>query len=501
MAYTSPGVYVSEQPFATSVATGPTTTAAAFIGTAQRGPTTPTLVSSWSSYRSLFGDISSSYELGFALYHFFANGGRTAYVARVVGASSAPATANAAGAYSNSSQTVFAVKSANDGAWGNNLTVELSAGLVGGTTPTFNAVVKNAGTEVERWNELSLNPDDSRFVNNVVNNYSTYVRSYNVASLAGASYSVTAATLTLSGGSDGASLSDDTNAGTQTAWATTLDGYDNISGQLLFNLVGKSNATIINDAISYVEARGDSFLIIDPLSTATSTQTILSAVSSYNNSSYAAVYYPMLKMANPAASGTAAVRDTHPGGAVAGLYTRVDTERNVSKAPAGYAYDLRGAYGLSATFTEAQVGTLYSSNVNTFKVVPAAGVVVNGSRTLKKTDLTKYIPVRRSLNFIKANVNAITQYAVFEPNGEALWADLSARISNFLSTFWSQGGLKGRSTSEAYFVICDSTNNTPASIEQGEVHVDIGVALQSPAEFIVITVSQFVGGTQIQENL
>lgn len=501
MAYTSPGVYVSEKPFTTTTVTGPTTSAAAFIGTALRGPTSPVLVDSWSTYRSLFGDVSSAYELGYAIYHFFANGGRSAYVARVVGASATTASANASGNYNGSSGTPFKVKSANEGTWGNNLTADVSAGLVTGSVPTFNLVVNYSGTEVERWSELSLNPDDSRFINNVINSYSSYVRSYDVASLAGASYTVTSGTLTLTGGTEGDSLSDDTQGATQTAWADTLRNYDNIQGQLLFNLVGKSNSTIINDAITYVEGRGDSFLIIDPLSTALTTSAISAVVSGYTNSSYAAVYYPMIKTTNPAASGSAALRDSYPGGAIAGLYARVDTERSVAKAPAGYAYDVRGAYGVVKNFTEAEVGTLYGANINTLKTIPAAGVIVNGTRTLKKTDITKYVPVRRSLNFIKANANALTQFAIFEPNGERLWADISARLANFLSNFWAQGGLKGNSASEAYYIVCDATNNNQTSMEQGIVNVEIGVALQSPAEFIVITVSQFVGGNQIQENL
>jgi phage tail sheath protein FI len=90
---------------------------------------------------------------------------------------------------------------------------------------------------------------------------------------------------------------------------------------------------------------------------------------------------------------------------------------------------------------------------------------------------------------------------VFEPNGERLWAELTAKISNFLSSFWASGGLKGRSAAEAYFITCDATNNTNTSIEQGQVNIEIGVSLQSPAEFIVINISQFIGGNNVRETL
>ena len=499
--YTNPGIYVTESPFATSTTTGPTTTAAAFIGTAQRGPTTPKAIDSWNAYKSTFGDVSSSYELGFAVYHYFANGGRTAYVSRVIGASAAPATGTVLGTQNaGSSATSFVLAASNSGVWGNGLTVTVSAGLVGGNSPTFTLVIKNNGAEVERWSELSLVTDDSRYISAVLNNYSNYVKVTSITAFA-SSYTVTAGTYSFASGSDGASLANDSDATTQNAYASALTGFDVVNGQLLFNLVGKTNSTIVNNAITYVESRGNSFLIIDPSATATAPDTIASTVAAYTTTSYAAVYYPMLQMANPAASGTAALRNTFPGGALAGLYTRVDTERGVSKAPAGYAYEVRNAFGLTTAFTEAEVGSLYTQNINTLKVIPGAGVVVNGARTLKKTDITKYIPVRRSLNFIKANVDSLTQFAVFEPNGERLWAELTAKISNFLSSFWASGGLKGRSAAEAYFITCDASNNTNATIEQGEVHVEIGVSLQSPAEFIVINISQFIGGNNVRETL
>lgn len=505
MAYTSPGVYVSERPFSTAVTTGPTTSAAAFLGTALRGPTTPTLVTSWNTYKSLFGDVSSAYDLGYAVYQFFANGGNTAYVARVVGASAVSASANFSGAYGGSSGTVFALRAANPGVWGNDLSVAITAGLTSGSTPTFNAVVSYSNVEVERWAELSLNPDDSRFISAVLNEYSSYVRSYNVASLAGASYSISTGTTALTAGSNGSALGTEVaatmDAGTRTAWSTSLNGFDAVNGQLLFNLVGKTDSTIVNNAITYVEGRGNSFLIVDPSPLSTDTSTVTSTVAGYTASSYAAVYYPMLKMSNPAAAGTSALRDTYPGGAIAGLFSRVDRERNVAKAPAGYAYELRNTFGVVTSFTEAQIGTLYTNHVNVLKAVPGAGVIVNGARTLQKTGATKYVPSRRSLNFIKANLAGLTQFAVFEPNNERLWTDLSARVANFLAAFWSNGGLKGRSASEAFYVVCDATNNTAGTIENGEVHLEVGVALQTPAEFIVITVSQFTGGSQVQENL
>jgi hypothetical protein len=125
MAYERPGVYVQEGTFATNIQTTNGPTAAAFVGLADRGPTTPTLITSWNQYTSLFGDLSNAYDLGYAVYHYFANGGQTAYVTRVIDATATIAqsalTATPTGG-SLGNLVLLVTKSA--GSWGNDLTVD-----------------------------------------------------------------------------------------------------------------------------------------------------------------------------------------------------------------------------------------------------------------------------------------------------------------------------------------------------------------------------------------
>ena len=96
---------------------------------------------------------------------------------------------------------------------------------------------------------------------------------------------------------------------------------------------------------------------------------------------------------------------------------------------------------------------------------------------------------------VEESVKKSTYWAVFEPNDERLWTQLTMGISGFLSEFWTKGGLKGATTSEAFYVVCNSTNNSEESVENGIVNIQVGVALQTPAEFIVINISQFTGGS------
>lgn len=514
MAYERPGVYVQDGTFATNIQTNNGPTAAAFVGTAERGPVTPTLVTSWGQYTSLFGDLSNSYDLGYAVYHYFANGGQSAYVTRVIDASAAKADASLSATPSGgSTASLVTLVTKSPGSWGNDLTADftfdpetledVSTAPKATKDSLFSVTVKLDGTEVERWNNVSVDPESNRYIATILDLYSSYISASTVATVAaGTTLTVTGigvddyvATITFSNGSEGVGSID------SSSWATAVDSYETITSGLLFNLVGQTSSTIINNAITVMAARGNSMLIIDTPLTATTADQLQTAVADYTKSGYAAVFGPALKMFDPKKTGAAAIRNTYAGGAVVGAMVRSEIARGVQKAPAGYSLDIRNVYGLVGNLTETQQGTVYKeSQINLFNVVPGVGVIINGSRTLARNTSEKYITVRRSLNYLKDAVKAKTQFALFEPNDQRLWSDITVRISALLTTFWATGGLKGKTTSEAFYVICNSTNNTQADIEDGKVNVTIGVALQSPAEFIVITISQWTGGSSVTTN-
>jgi len=80
-------------------------------------------------------------------------------------------------------------------------------------------------------------------------------------------------------------------------------------------------------------------------------------------------------------------------------------------------------------------------------------------------------------------------WTVFKPNDEKLWGMIKSAVEGFLNTIWAQGGLKGASAKDAFFVKCDAELNTPDVIDIGRTYVDIGIAPQKPAEFIVFRIS------------
>ena len=510
--YNTPGTYVNESKLVSLTPTVSGPTSAVFFGEAARGPVVPTLVNDWPTYRGLFGELDTSYDLGYAVYHYFANGGRSAYVARVIGAGAAKATVVGVPFYpngtGNASASLFTATATSPGTWGNGLTIVTSAGNVAASStvkPSFNLSVLLNGVEVEKWNELSSDANANRYFMEVLNRYSTFIDAFTPNSFTASGTAASAGvvfsgptdtrTATLAGGTSVAVANND--------YVTSFDGVDSIVGNLLFNAVGITTGSVITSLVSKAQTRGDSFVIVDPKKSDTTSTEVATTSSAFAGlGTYAAAYAPCLEMVDPSKTGSAAIRTTYPGGAVAGVYVRTELERTVAKAPAGYAADVRGALGLSIKITDAQAGTLYDAAppTNIFKAIAGAGVIINGTRTLEKATPDKFIPVRRNLNYIKHSLKNITGPEVFEPNDANTWSRINNNVSSFLANHWRAGGLKGARSSDAFFVICDATNNTASSVDQGIINVSVGVALSYPAEFIVINLSQWTGGSNTTES-
>ena len=189
-----------------------------------------------------------------------------------------------------------------------------------------------------------------------------------------------------------------------------------------------------------------------------------------------------------------------PSGTIAGLYARTDASRGVWKAPAGTEASLVGAQGVEKVLTDLQNGTLNQKGVNCIRVFPATGVVSWGARTLRGddglSDEYKYIPIRRLALYIEESLYRGTQWVVFEPNDEPLWAQIRLNIGSFMQSLFRQGAFQGKSPQEAYFVKCDKETTTQDDINRGIVNIIVGFAPLKPAEFVVIMIQQIAGQIQ-----
>ena len=202
-------------------------------------------------------------------------------------------------------------------------------------------------------------------------------------------------------------------------------------------------------------------------------------------SSFAALYYPWLTIANPLAKGILAVP---PAAVAAGLYCRNDARYGVWKAPAGVTAKLIGITGLAFHVDDSVQQQLNPLGINCIRALPRVGTVIWGARTLaSQTDLEwRYISAKRTAMFIEQSILQSLLWAVFEPNDQPLWQAVRSSITNFMLTLFRAGAMQGSKSSEAFFVRCGLNDSmTQRDIDQQQLVITLGFALIKPAEFMV----------------
>ena len=532
---TYPGVYIEEIPSGVRAITGVATSITAFVGRALRGPTDAdedspfTVVNSYGDFERTFGGLWLGSALGFAVRDFFLNGGSQALIVRCYrpdGATAERATMTIDG---------LDLEAASPGAWGNQLRVRIDHDTRD-LLPTevanslFNLSVKDVGADtIEIFRNVSVTAGHPRRVDTVLGNESQLLRATAVPNTrpnhhadinAGESldpfsddfparYDVVAAG---DEGSDGLPLRRD-EVSDPALEANKLGIYALLNADL-FNLLcipphklsSDPDQTVpvdvetdlIADAGAFCRAHR-AFLIVDPpygstLSGATAIADFQSSLT-IATPSYAALYFPTLWQTNSLHDNQ--FEEFAPCGAVAGVMARTDSDRGVWKAPAGLEARLGGVPALSVPLNDADTGQLNPLGINCLRAMPAAGRVIWGARTLEGSDRLasewKYIPVRRTALFLEESLYRGTQWVVFEPNDEPLWAQIRLNIGAFMQSLFRQGAFQGKTPREAYFVKCDSETTTQTDINNGIVNILVGFAPLKPAEFVVIKIQQLAG--------
>ena len=204
------------------------------------------------------------------------------------------------------------------------------------------------------------------------------------------------------------------------------------------------------------------------------------------DSSYAAFYYPWVRILDPITNGP---NDMPPSGFVAGIYARNDTLRAVYKAPANEVVSL--AIGFERLINKGQQEVLNPEGINAFRFFEGRGYRLWGARTMSSDSEWKYVNLRRYFAFLEHSIDRGTQGVVFEPNGETLWANVRHTIDDFLFDQWQNGALLGDKPEKAYFVRCDRSTMTQNDLDNGRLVCLIGVAPLRPAEFVIFRIGQW----------
>lgn len=526
---TYPGVYIEEIPSGVRTISGVATSITAFLGRAIRGPVNePVTINNYGDFERAFGGLGVLYPMSYAVRDFFANGGAQAIIVRLY-STAAQGGADTAQIDANG----LTLNASSQGSWANNIRVRVDHDVPApanasdphplpwveadpnlDSSDLFNLTVRNTTTGAQ---ETILNltvVDSQRRVDRVLERESTLVRAASPlpGSIPSADAPITDLTTvwtddTLSSpvstnGEDSSALNQQTYEGSQ----LNKTGLFALEDSDLFNLLcippdtraGDVAAAVLRTALSYCEQRR-AMLIVDPPSGWTSATTARDGLSALGLTGTAArnaaIYFPRVRQADPLREGQL---DTFvPCGIVAGIYARTDTARGVWKAPAGLDTALRGTQGLSVKLTNDENGMLNPLGINSLRVFPITGRVVWGARTMRGADQLadeyKYVPVRRLALFIEESLFRGTQWVVFEPNDEPLWAQIRLNVGAFMRNLFRQGAFQGSSPRDAYFVKVDSETTTQTDINLGIVNIVVGFAPLKPAEFVVIKIQQMAG--------
>ena len=537
-----PGVYIEEVPSGVRTITGVPTSITAFVGRAWKGPLDqPLLCSSYGDYERMFGGLWRLSALSYAVQQFFANGGSQAIVVRTAVRTGTGAAA-AATIDLGGGNTLTA---ASPGTWGRNLvatvdhltrdkdkpTAQQDADLFNLTilddpAKTLDGARKGGSGAREVFLNVSRLPSDPRYVVRVLEQQSALVRMTAVGAARPALATVNADVTT---GNDGTIVANAAAAAAEVLGDTTAKtGLYALNKTDIFNLlcvpplvyetgIAPNTTRVEADvtmgvwtAASTLCKERRALLVVDAPSawalTGTNAATGTNGVTAFSAivRDYAALYFPRLRMNDPLQDDNLA--DFAPCGVVAGIISRTDSERGVWKAPAGLETNLRGVRGTSiagtpAALNDAENGQLNPLGINCLRSFPTVGHVAWGARTLAGADALasqwKYLPVRRLALYIEESLFRGTQWVVFEPNDEPLWAQIRLNIGAFMQNLFRQGAFQGRTPRDAYFVKCDSETTTQNDINLGVVNINVGFAPLKPAEFVVIRIQQMAGQIEV----
>lgn len=453
------------------------------VGYSKWGPVgVPTVVTSFADFVRKFGTFDADSYLVDAAYAFFQlYGGAQAIISRVVGP-----------------DPVLASKTLVDGAGEPEDTLEVEAKY-----PSTDIDIKvtvaagtNANSRKLTFRSVALGItevyDNVTLAAESLANINERSRLVNVTDLESATAApnnlpAVAAEASLTGGDDDVA---NITAAQFVAGLTPFQDTNLGGGQVA--VPGRTDATVYAALKAHAEAY-ERLAILDA-AFGNDVSEMLAVDTSAYRSSHVALYYPWVKSGR--FDGVAGTKFYPPSIYALGACARVDRTIGTHKAPANMpAYNAidveRNADG-SPMFTDAARGSLNAKQINVIAPIANEGIKIYGARVLHAQGETRvqFVHERRVLNLIYYSAKLGYSWAVFQVVDGAgkLFRDLKTSGQNFLRSLWRAGALHGKTEAEAFVVTADESNNPPEELEQGRVHVQMGVKLSPTAEQVIINI-------------
>ncbi len=506
LAYASPGVYVEEVDKGTKPIEAAGTSLAAFVGITREASlkaydlitgervvassclNKPTLVTNWTQFVDTFGGLHPGAYLPDAVYGYFANGGGACYVTSIMaldesrGGGQVKAAEKAIPATTKG--TSFKVTAKSGGPQSNELVVTIK--LI--SEDTFSIAV---GSETREG--LTMKKGET-YVGNA------QFESITISEVGAVGAIPVEGSYLLEGGRV-QPLSAIDFIGDQAARTGIrgLEAFDEIRllvcPDIMVGYDGSNEARerikiIQTEMIAQCEKMRYRFAVLDTPPGLSAQQAIEWKKYINFDTSYAAMYYPWIIIADLSGSGKA-TKAVPPSGHMVGIYNRTDADRGVHKTPANEV--VLGAVDLEINLSRGEQDQLNPIGVNCIRSFPGRGIRVWGGRTLSSNGAWRYISVRRLFIMVEASMDVGLQWVVFEPNDQTLWAKVRRDVSSFLRVVWRGGALFGTTPEQAFYVKCDEELNPHEIRDLGQLIIEVGIAPVKPAEFVIFRISQWAG--------
>ena len=498
--YLAPGVYIEEFESGVRPIEGISTSTAGILGKTERGPVEPRLVTSFPSFQRLYGSFLPDSDMAYGVDGFFKNGGQRCFIGRIVPSSDAnPAPTASLTLQDETGNAAIRVDAMGPGEWGNRINVTVESATLSDPTASppenpdlFRMTVEYFKTTdftpeplvTEVFDNLSPAKESSESIEKRINDISNLIVVAREATDVEERLADIPSTA-LAGGAEAAGDPDlnDYQGSTEPGERTGLAAFEQVDEiSLLLAPDVDSNDPIALELITHCENLRSRFAILAfPRNPGP-----IGQLRPPGDSQYAAVYYPRISVLDPVVLVNKLIT---PVGHIAGIYARSDTERGVHKAPANEV--IRGVIKLEFQLVTNEQAILNPRGINVIRVFEGRGIRVWGARTFSSNSLWKYINVRRLFIFLEGSIFKGTQFVVFEPNDEKLWARVRATVVAFLTTVWRNGALMGNTPDQAFYVKVDRSTMTQDDIDNGRLIIEIGVAPVKPAEFVIFRITQF----------
>jgi len=510
--YLSPDIYVEERESTRHTIERLSSSVAAFMGIAERGPVgVPVLITSFAQFKRIFGGYIPNSYLAYAVDGFFKKVRGRCYVTRIVhytditDATTATAVTSGIALQDRAATPVdtLLVKGVSPGKWGDDISLKIEAAT---TDPAnhFRMKVRYRGVVVELFDDVSMDASSENYAHEKINGKSEYIEVEDLSSASAPPENLPAEGIfTLSGGDDGLTDIGDIDYVGSSAARTGVFAFDPVDEINVLSCPGVTTQTVQNALLTYAELRQDLFVILDPPvgMDVSEIKDYVQNVAAFN-SRFAGIYYPNIYITDPLSRKTKLIP---PSGQLSGIYAKTDAVHGVHKAPAGIEDGkFSEVIGLEYTLDKGQRDTLYPARINPIIKKRGVGIVAWGNRTVSALSDWRSINVRRLFLNVIESIAEGTEWAVFRDNNADLWKDLTTTITLFLKDYWRDGAFFDGGTGnwrDAFYVKCDGELNTQAVIDQYKVVCEIGIAPTKAAEFVIFRITQWDGGRLIEEML